>query len=204
MPDRAVAPFARGRTFFHGKTVDASDLPGRAVLGQMHVFQDTDPSDETKHRSNGDVVAIAVRNVSGAALLPKTLVQYKTDEIGKEVDGNSNSYSQVVAGVVDDHLPTAGCPDDDICWIIVKGPCIVKSAYIAMGKLVALNDSVHAHTADSSLKGSTESGRFTCNAAAAATAANALLISQNAIGRAMSARTIGETNTDTLIDLSIK
>ena len=204
MPDRAVAPFARGRTFFHGKTVDSSDLPGRAVLGQMHVFQDTDPSDETKHRSNGDVVAIAVRNVSGVALLPKTLVQYKTDEIGKEVDGNANSYSQLVAGVVDDHLPTAGCPDDDICWIIVKGPCIVKSAFIAMGKLVALNDPVHAHTAAASTAGATESGRFTSNAVAAVTGASALLVTQNVIGRAMSARTIGETNTDTLIDMTIK
>jgi len=94
MPDRAVAPFARGRTFFHGKTVDSSDLPGTSILGQVHVFQDTDPSDETKHRSNGDVVAIAVRNVSGVALLPKTIVQFKTDAIGKEVDGNANSYSE--------------------------------------------------------------------------------------------------------------
>jgi len=204
MPDRAVAPFARGRTFFHGKTVDSADLPGTSIMGQVHVFQDTDPSDEAKHRSNGDVVAVAVRNVSGAALLPKTLVQYKTDAIGKEVDGNANSYSQLVAGVVDDHLPTAGCPDDDICWIIVKGPCIVKSAYINMGKLVAINDAVHAHTADSSLKGATESGRFTCNAAAAATGASALLVNQNVIGRAITALTIGQTNYDTLIDLSIK
>ena len=204
MPDRAVAPFARGTTYFKGKTVDSSDLPGPSVVGQVHVFQDTDPSDETKKRSNGDVVAIAVRNVSGVALLPKTLVQYKSDAIGKEVDGNSNSFSQVVAGVVDDHLPAAGCPDDDICWVIVKGPCTVKSAYINMGKLVAINDPVHAHTAAASTAGATESGRFTCNAAAAATAASALLVSQNAIGRAITALTIGQTNYDTLIDLSIK
>jgi hypothetical protein len=204
MPDRAVAPFARGTTFFKGKTVDSSDLPGPSIMGQVHVFQDTDPSDETKKRSNGDVVAVAVRNVSGVALLPKTLVQYKTDAIGKEVDGNANSYSQLVAGVVDDHLPTAGCPDDDICWVIVKGPCIVKSAYIAMGKAVALNDPVHAHTAAASTAGATESGRFTRNADAAATGASALLVSHNFIGRAMTAQTIGETDTDTLIDLSIK
>jgi len=204
MPDRAVAPFARGRTFFHGKTVDSSDLPGTSILGQVHVFQDTDPSDETKHRSNGDVVAIAVRNVSGVALLPKTIVQFKTDAIGKEVDGNANSYSQKVAGVVDDHLPAAGCLDDDICWIIVKGPCLVKSSYTTLGLAAAINDPVHAKTAAASTAGATESGRFDRNAAAAATGADALLVSQNAIGTAITARTAGDTNTDTLIDLSIR
>lgn len=205
MPDRAVAPFARGRTFFHGKTVDSSDLPGTAVVGQVHVFQDTDPSDETKHRSNGDVTAIAVRNVSGISLVPKRLVVFKTDAIGKEVDGYCRSYSELCAGVVDDHLPAAGCPDDDICWIIVKGPCLVTSSFVDITLAAAINDPVHAKTAASSTAASNVAGgRWTRNAAAAATAANALLISHNAIGTAMTSRTAGDTDTDTLIDLTIK
>ena len=204
MPDRAVAPFARGRTFYHGKTVDSSDLPGSAVVGQVHVFQDTDPSNETKLRSNGDVVAIAVRNVSGINLVPKRLVVFKSDAIGKEVDGYCHTYSQLCAGVVDDHLPAAGCPDDDICWVIVKGPCLVTSSVPSITLSAAVNDPVHAKTAASSTAASNVAGgRWVRNAAAAATGASALLVNHNRIGFAMTARTADNTDTDTLINLTI-
>jgi len=205
MPDRAVAPFARGTTYFKGKTVDSADLPGPSVLGQVHVFQDTDPSDETKHRSNGDVTAIAVRNVSGISLVPKRLVVFKTDAIGKEVDGYCSTYSQLCAGVVDDHLPAAGCPDDDICWIIVKGPCLVTSSVPSITLAAAVNDPVHAKTAASSTAASNiAGGRWVRNAAAAATGASALLVNHNRIGFAMTARTADNTDSDTLINVTIR
>lgn len=201
MPDRAVAPFARGRTFYHGKTVDSSDLPGNAILGQVHVFQDTDPSDETKHRSNGDVVAIAVRNVSGIALLPKRVVVFKSGT-RSEVDGYCSTANELVAGVVDDHLPAAGCPDDDICWVIVKGPCLVQSSTSNLSRAVAVNSPVYAQAAATSQAAAT-AGFFNYPAEAAITGDAGFALATNMLGRALTARVVASTNTDTLIHLDV-
>tara|TARA_R110000824_G_scaffold6882_4_gene31614 strand:- start:5142 stop:5759 length:618 start_codon:yes stop_codon:yes gene_type:complete len=205
MPDRAVAPFARGRTFYHGKTVDSSDLPGGSVVGQVHVFQDTDPANETKLRSNGDVVAIAVRNVSGISLLPKRVVTFKVDAIGKEVDGYCEVINERVAGIVDDHLPSSGCPDDDVCWIIVKGPCLAITSFVNMAANMAVNDPVHAKAAASSTAGTAVAGgRFDRLAEGALTGDAGLLRVNSVIGYAMTARLLAVTNTDTLINVQLR
>jgi hypothetical protein len=55
--------------------------------------------------SNEVVTCVAVRNTTGAAVLPGTKQTVKG-----------------VEGVVDEYLPAAGCPDKEVYWLVVDGP----------------------------------------------------------------------------------
>jgi hypothetical protein len=161
MPDRAVSMVARGTTFYHGGT--ASSTGGTGLVGTVSVLPDTDPADSKKRRTQGDVTAILVRNVSGVTLLPKSLVKWKAGKEFFEVDGYCSVTDERCAGVVDDHLPAAGVADDDIFWLIVKGPCLVISSKSNMSAAPVVGDPVYAQTAAASTF-STTAGRFDRNA----------------------------------------
>jgi hypothetical protein len=55
--------------------------------------------------SNEIVTCVAVRNTTGAAVLPGT------KQVVKGFDG-----------VVDEYLPAAGCPDGEVYWLVIDGP----------------------------------------------------------------------------------
>jgi hypothetical protein len=123
MAENSVAPIARGETFFAGGTADAA---GAVHLeGLVHAFPDTDPADVVKRRSGGNVVCVLVRNTHSAAVLPGNVVVWKTLKFGKETGAPCSTLAERVAGVVDDHLPAAGCAINDLYWLIVRGPADV-------------------------------------------------------------------------------
>lgn len=118
--------FPRGQTLGVTKTYyDAQVGDGANLLGVHKVFADTDPQ-SGQILSNETVECICVKNTTGAALLPKTLVRFSPTAILTSVDQGAID-SDVRIGVVDEYLPAAGAPDNEVLWVVVKGPTTVTT-----------------------------------------------------------------------------
>lgn len=195
-------PFERGQTFYNGATIDSGDYGGTQLEGMEWEFEDLDYSANggvATKRSNERVRCRCVRNVSGGALLPKRLVTFSADEyFGRRVDGYGNSTAEQ-AYPVDEFLPSAGVPDGDLFWIVVKGPATVLTDLAGGANNVhSIGNPVVSLTAATS--GATTAGRV---APIDLTGATVNLGNQvvNWIGRAMSAKTTGNTGADLLINV---
>jgi hypothetical protein len=210
---RDEAPiFERGKTYFDGATIAAADVTAtNHLLGKEWAFEDLEygspPTLES--RTGHRVVVRLVRNISGGALLPKRLVTLADPATsgytvyGAEVDGYAN-VSAEHCYPVDEFLPAAGVADDDLFYIVVEGPAMVLSSLSGdANNVVTVGQALVAQTAVTS--GATTSGRAIAiaNLEAATntiTAINDWVNAQkNIIGRAMSAKTTGNTNADLLV-----
>lgn len=198
MPDNVVALPQRGKTYLKGpnRTPDATGTTSQALLGIKKVFKDLDYSGTNQAkapRSGGEVTCLLVRNSSGISLTPGRLVTWKSTKQGMEVDGYSRlDQAEIVAGVVDEWLPSGGVADDDLFWLVVKGPALIKKALD--GATVAKDDYVVATTAATSQ--ATTAGRI---AGLVSTSNATFCMSQalNRIGVAMS--TSATTAADVLV-----
>jgi hypothetical protein len=126
--------------FGRGQTLGVS-LPaqGTSVTGSQKVFTDTDPRTNNAgvFLSNRMVTCIAVRNTSGAPLLPGAVVKFKKSAILDEVDGVAAAATDAPLGVVDEYLPPSGVANGDVFWLVVSGPvAITTAATLAAGALV--------------------------------------------------------------------
>lgn len=198
MSDVASKRIARGKTWYNGTTINTSDYSGTEYEGTVSVWQDMGPSSSpltpVSRRSAGNVVAVLVRNVSGGYLEPGRLVTWKSGYRGKRVDGYSCTTAGEVAGVVDEYLPATGVPNGDLFWLVVKGHSLVRNDID--GNAIAAGDVLVALTAATS--GATAAGRvaawagtFTATQTTDGTLYKAIV---NRIGRAVSAKTAGQTN----------
>lgn len=197
-------PFDVGKTFYGGGTIDATALGGEHLLGKEYLVPDDNPSNGKSRTGRLRKLRI-VRNTSGAALLPKRLVSFSTvaGEFGGYVDG----YADVInerSFPVDEYLAAAGVPDDDLFYIVIEGPAVVKTSLAGDAQNnIALGDIVVAATAVTS--GATTSGRcekaVISGATTGAVNEDHLRAIQRAIGRAMTARTTANTDNDILIDV---
>ena len=116
-------PFPRGRSAAQGTTIDTNDLQGVHLEGQIVYLPDIEKAG-TSRRSNADVVCRVVRNASGGLLTPGTAVQYADGYWGTRVTTCTAAVGQQCAGIVDDHLPTAGAQANDLIYIVVRGPVL--------------------------------------------------------------------------------
>ena len=79
-------------------------VTGASTVGRTKQFTDVNPKGGAT-LSNEIVTCVAVRNTTGAAVLPGTKQTVKGYE-----------------GVVDEYLPATGCPDEEVYWLVVAGP----------------------------------------------------------------------------------
>jgi len=164
-------PFGLGQVF--GPTTPNDSLAGISGsygdnwVGVVKEFPDVVPSTGAV-RTNRRKVCVAVRNKSGAALLPKRLVTFSTTagKLFSEVTGYSAVTNEERVGVVDEHLPSAGVADGEVFWVTVSGPTEVAGAL--SGTDIAAGDRLAAITAATS--GATTAGRVTPSALTAGTA----------------------------------
>lgn len=191
-------PFEQGATFYNGGTIDSNNLGGTNLEGMEFVVEDFSPSTGVVRTGMYRRLRI-VRNVSGVALLPKMLVRFDTTagKVGTRVIG----YARTTAAEgypVDEYLPTAGCPNNDLCYIVIEGPAtvITQKAAGAPG-VIGVNSWVVASTAAASTH-STTAGRVEVQDLTGATALLADQV-QNRVGRALSAKTTANTDADLLI-----
>ena len=151
-------PFALGQTLGVSSTSD-----GTGWVGAVKEFTDINPTTGVI-RSNRRKVCVAVRNTSGAALLPKKLVTFSGID---SADGQNTVAGNEFVGVVDEFLPAAGVAANDVFWVTIEGPTeVVADAAVTAGNAVACD---------------------TAATAGAATAGRVVATTTNAIGRAVSA-----------------
>jgi hypothetical protein len=142
--------FGRGQTALAGpgryagyesSSAAADPRNGTSYLGSVKVFSDVDPRTTNTGivLSNRLVTCVAVRNTSGAALLPGTVAKFKKSAILTEVDGAATAIANAPIGVVDEYLPASGVANGDIFWLVTSGPtAIMTSATFAPGALVGI------------------------------------------------------------------
>ncbi len=195
-------PFGLGKTYYGGTTIDTNDLGGVDLEGvACRWLYDPSSTGQASRRTNNFRQTIVVRNTSGVALLPGRAAIWSSTFFGKRVSGMCYTTAQAIAGIVDDSLPAAGVPTNDLFHLVVSGPCLIRQALSNLGADLAQDDWVYAITAATSQ--ATTSGRFerfvgtfgdthTTNG----TAANILF---NRIGRAMSTSLTSNTNGQVLI-----
>lgn len=167
MPDNVVALPLRGKTYLNGpnRTPDSTATTSKAIEGIVKNFKDLDFSGVSGSsvvpakppRSGGEVTCILVRNASGISLLPGRVAVWKSTAQGKQVDGYVCLDSGLVAGVVDEWLPSTGVASNDYFWLVVRGPALVKKSLDA--NTLLKDDYVIAITAATSQ--ATTAGRIT-------------------------------------------
>lgn len=138
--------FARGQTL--GVTVtmyEAENGDGSNVVGTRKVFRDEDPKTGAL-RSNRTVECIAVKNVSGSALLPGAVAKFRDAAILSEVDGLAVAATTLM-GVVDEYLPAAGVPNNEVFWLVVRGPSTVTKTATSVSAGAAYGPSATAGSA---------------------------------------------------------
>lgn len=196
-------PFARGEYDTTGAFAH--------LYGREWEIEDEDWGQTTqgaKGTRSGKLVTIRlVLNDSTVALLPKHVVRYSrtAGEYGHHVDGDVRLAAEDWAGVVDEFLPAAGVPAASAFFIVVKGPTkvITPDAGAAFNGDITVGALLVAATAAAST--GTTSGRVgVANITASTQTADYSTIQDpviNAIGRALSAATTGNTATDIFADV---
>ena len=117
-------PFARGETYYNGETIDANNLGGVNLEGKEFLFEVNAPDDPSGTDPSGRLVRCrVVRNVSGQALKPARIAVFKAaDPYEAQVDGYAFAVGDRPAGVIDEFLPAAGVPNNDLFYLVVEGP----------------------------------------------------------------------------------
>lgn len=204
-------PFELGTTL--PGTDSQANLINDDILGQIWqfpTFNATSRQRGQKNRPGGGrmITAVALRNNSGLTLLGKrfALIELTAGYLGvKNINGYAvvNPKRNIV--LIDSWLSSSGVADKDIFWGIIAGPAIVLTPMAGADQVgdIAVGSPLVNSTGTTS--GVTTSGRVALASIANATdATGAFNQSLAMLGRALSARTTGETNSDLLVDLNIQ
>lgn len=196
-------PFERGQTWYNGGTIDSNNLGGLQHEGKEWVFEDIDLYNSAKTgakpaRTNRFVRCRVVRNVSGINLLPKRLVRFQKSGVnyGARVDGYTATTAER-GYPVDEYLPAAGVVNNDLFWIVVDGPAMILMP-IAPGDIANMTEGDPLVALTAATSQATTAGRITNQTFTGSTQTSdyTFLANQveNYIGRALSARTTGNTD----------
>jgi hypothetical protein len=135
-------PFRRGTTLLQGEAIetDASTgnpVAGGEIVGQVKVFQDVNPSTGARY-SNRLVYCVAARykgtTVSDATTVAGEvyLCDFSNPMAAFTTKGTaSNVLVGLAYGVLDEYL-TGELRQNDIVWLVVKGPADVKQTAAAI------------------------------------------------------------------------
>jgi hypothetical protein len=165
-------PFGLGQTLgvigVNDSLYGATGTYGDNWIGVVKEFADVNPITGVV-RSNRRKVCVAVRNKTGAAVLPKRVVRLAGSgtKLFGEVDGYAATANEELVGVVDEFLPASGVAADDVFWVTIEGPTEVAVAL--SGTDVAVRDRLSVVAAATS--GATSAGRVTVSPLSASTAA---------------------------------
>lgn len=195
-----------GQTLLSGNGRTISDSMAASLEGTVAHFEDMEPSSggPAKRRTNQTVTRVLVRNVSGFALAPKRLVRWKAGYEGRRVDGYTSSTAERVAGVVDEHLPDTGVPNNDLFWLTVEGNTLFKNSTAGDAtNVINSGDFLVALTGASSGATNAGRGRAWDGTVGTGEAEDGTLTKyiHNTFGRALSSSTTANTNADILANV---
>lgn len=205
MSRRNDIPFGRGETYYSGRTIDTADLEGVSLEGIEKEFEDVDHSTSPPSpRSSRKVVCRIMRNMSTVALLGKTLGIVDPTNPNRII-GNVKTGAAPHCVAIDEFLPAAGVPYGDLCWVVVSGPTTLKTppggsfaANIAAGDWLVSSTGASGTTAAAAT--TNDNGRVAAMSAGATNNVNLTDI-VNRFGKALSAKTTGNTNADILVHM---
>lgn len=138
--------FGRGQTLgITAPLYEAEVGDGSNLTGARKVFRDEHPVTGVIN-SNRTVECIAVKNTSGSALLPGQVAKFKDSAILTEVDGLAVAATTLM-GVVDEYLPASGVPNNEVFWLVVRGPSTVTKTATSVSAGAAYGPSATAGSA---------------------------------------------------------
>lgn len=201
-----------------GETLKGTDADSNLINGHWLGQRFTFPANRltgnirgAKDRFSGrTITAMLVRNLMSGAILGKRVVKLREGGGYGDFEG-ANGYACVKAdehvAFSDPNLPSAGCAANDIFWVILEGPTTVLSPFAGGGfdKAIAVGDPLVAATGTTT--GTSDEGRVSVGgvlAGGSLAATEAYKHARNNLGRALSARTTGETNAEILVDAFIQ
>ena len=184
-------PFQRGETYF-GLQGKIDPEAGRHLIGREYIHQD-------QTYETGALVRVRIcKNLSGIRLTPGKLVAFQTKAgrlHGTYATGHTTHGYHHEGFVVDDLLRYA-VPRDDLFYVVVSGPCL---AYPSAGP-ISVGEFLHPHrggdptaTDPANPCGRVQGATFECKGIHFAEAM------RNVVGRAMSARPLGNELTDRIL-----
>lgn len=165
--------------------------------GRVFEMEDYDMDNFPKKRTEHRVCVRLVKNSAGIALTPGRLVRYKAGTNRTEVDGYTTTTAAEIGGVVDEWLPAAGVANGSYFYVVIHGPTTVKTSLAANAENV-INEGDVLVSLTGATSGATTSGRVATQDLTGATDVLGNQV-QNALGRALSAKTTANTNTDVLV-----
>lgn len=199
-----------------GQTLTGKDSDGNLFhtdkLGLIYEFPTFNASGDNrgqKARPGGgrQIRAVLLRNTSGFTLLGGRLGLLDTTA-GYGGVQNVVGYAAALAPfgvvVIDPFVDANGIVDDDLFWGIIQGPVLCKTpiAGASFNGDVAVGNKLIGVTGTTT--GATTSGRVGNASLANATSAQSAFDQACAlVGRALSARTTGETNADILVEVTL-
>lgn len=141
---RESPPFPLGQTAYEGDSTLITNAGLNHLRGMEWTFRDND-EDGTgviTSRSGRDRVFRIVKNDHSSAVTPK--LGARLDTYGQEIAGLcAEDESGFDFGIVDEHLPAAGCAVGDLCWVCISGPatCVADGAgtNVADGDMVVFS-----------------------------------------------------------------
>jgi len=208
MADNVAGLPGRGQTLLSGagrtlsSTGQASKLEG---IAKWFSDRDSTVTGLNVLRSQKRVLMMLVRNASGIALASKAVVTWASGYRNKRVAGYCTLDHQEIAGVVDEFIGSSGVPSNDLFWLAVKGPSLVRKSNAADATCVFtagdILTSLTAATSQAATAGRIQPFTTTTNVT------NAVSIILNRIGRALSASTTAQTGgsatPNLLVDLEL-
>lgn len=150
---------------------------------------------------------LIVRNVSTIALLPRRLVAFKAGQYAKQVDGYTRLLLQE-GYPVDEFLPAAGVPVNDLFYVVVSGraeckPDTANANATAYAPTTAVPSVLVAQTLATSTN-TTASGcvvEFSITGGTVPTEVDLRAYINNRVGIALSARTTAQTTLNNLVNI---
>jgi len=196
-------PFARGETYYNGETIDTNNLGGLNLEGAEWVFEDDHASTGVARTRGRPVRCRCVRNSSGINLLPKRLAKFELGalEFGSRCDGyaiQTAANTPEQGYPIDEYLPTAGVPTNDLFWIVIEGPATVLTSIADMATDLAIGEWAVACTAATSQ--ATTAGRIVPQIATGLTVPG-FYNQLNKVGRALSGAITTTTAAAVVLDV---
>jgi hypothetical protein len=137
MATSQMPPFQLGATWYGGRAIDASNLGGAEWEGKILQMETYAPPGSLPDPSVRPRMVKVVRNRSGVNLKPGRVVKFdSTDPYGTSVAGYCFALGDKPCGVVDDLIPPAGVPNNDLFYVIVSGPCRVVQPHTSNSSVV--------------------------------------------------------------------
>lgn len=134
--------FGRGETAYGGRTIDANNLLFGNQIGMVRTFDDQAPNSSgatagvaAAALSPLVVTCILLRNKTGGTLLPKQPVLFSGTVVGETgATVTQSATPNVHFAIVDEYLPAAGVPANDVFWAVIKGPTTALFTTVSVAK----------------------------------------------------------------------